>query len=91
MLVGAIGEDLYLELSLLHEFLVCYCDKTSQPKQLRKEKGLLWFRVIMGQSPPWQGSMAAGVLGQPGRRTHRNHMSFMLRKQKEKLENKAKT
>lgn len=50
MFVGAIGEDLYLDLSLLHEFLVCYSDKTSQPKQLREQKGLLCLRVIMGQS-----------------------------------------
>lgn len=63
MFVGAIGEDLYLDLSLLHEFLVCYSDKASQPKQLREQKGLLCLRVIMGQSPPWQGSVAAGHTG----------------------------
>lgn len=83
MFVGAIGEDLYLDLSLLHEFLVCYSDKASQPKQLREQKGLLCLRVIMGQSPP--------LAGKRGHRTHRNHMSFMPRKQKEKSENKTKT
>lgn len=74
MYVGAIGEDLYLGLSILHEFLVCYCDKTSQPKQLRKQKCLLWVRVTMGQSPPWQGNVAAGMSDQPGRQdTQESH------------------
>lgn len=74
MFVGAIGEDLYLDLSILHECLVCYCNKTSQPKQLRKQKGLLWVRVTMVQSPPWQGNVAAGMSDQPGRQdTQESH------------------
>lgn len=40
----------------------------------RKQNGLLWVRVTMGQSPPWQGNVAAGMSDQPGRQdTQESH------------------
>lgn len=48
--------------------------KHHNQKQLRKQKGLLWVRVTMGQSPPWQGNVAAGISDQPGRQdTQESH------------------
>lgn len=58
----------------------------SESKRVYSVLGLQWDRVLHGRET-WQQECQVSLAG----RTHRNHMSFMPRKQKEKSENKAKT